>query len=869
MKTPHMYSFALNRAQADASPLARASRRLALFAFAVLLASHSAQGATNRFSTGTSWNVPSDWSLGTTPTSGDALLFSTVAPATTTLDNSFTADTLSFNTPNTMAIDANASGTTAQTLTLNNTTTDANGFNDVISLLGGGTINFGVTASKGVLTLALTASTNNIDVANSSSLVFGSNSTIAGASSAVSFNGNTSGRLTLNAANTFSGFTLTSGRVTALNTTALGVSTGILTLNGGTLDLRGTPNTTIAENYNTVVGGNAIIETGVTSAGVASTHTLGTLSIGAATLTVNKGANVTSGRPRVSFGNTTLTGSATFDTGGNATLLLGNAANATVPTGNFNMSFQSADGTGASIIRGAGNSARSSGTTTLTSGLLSFNANANAQPLGTVNSSNVLVLNGGLLALQMSTQIGAYNTTVGGNTQILVDSNNALTVGFTQTFGTLSIASNTLTVSGLNGSAAAYGLAVVATSGTTGAAFGATTLAGNPIFNVTNTANAGTAVSRLNLGALNDGGTARTITKTGDATLALTANATSLVNGTQLNISAGNVSVNATTALGTLAAVDVADGATFTLGANQTIGALTNTSTTSNTGSVVLGSNTLTVGSTNNLASSFSGTISGGGALTKGGSNTFTLSGSNSYTGTTTVNAGSLAITSGGSLASGNALTVGASGTANFANAGQTLGAVSNANTATNALNFSAATGTVTLASLSGAGNTRFGSNGTVTGGISTGTVNAVGLLTSDISGGTVGAGSLTGSTVSGGTNTITGAAGITTLSNGTTTVGGAATIGTMSGGTAYLNGTSAITNLNGGTVNLGSTVLSVAGGTTSGTIAGSGGSINKIGGTTLTLSGNNSHGNSERQKLKQSCARNMKRFIKPIKQIV
>ena len=216
-------------------------------------------------------------------------------------------------------------------------------------------------------------------------------------------------------------------------------------------------------------------------------------------------------------------------------------------------------------------------------------------------------------------------------------------------------------------------------------------------------------------------------------------------------------------------------------------------------------------------------TTPSGGGLTKSGSGTLTLSGTNTYTGLTTINAGAVTVTNTGSLASGNALTLGASGSADFANAGQTLGAVSNANTTTNALNFSAATGTVTLASLSGAGNTRFGSNGTVTGGVSTGTVNAVGLLTASISGGTVGAGSLSS----------------TTMSGGTTTVGGTATIGTMSSGTANLNGaTSAITSLNGGTVNLGaSTVLSVSNGTTSGSITGDGGGLTKTSAGTLTLS--------------------------------
>ncbi len=299
-------------------------------------------------------------------------------------------------------------------------------------------------------------------------------------------------------------------------------------------------------------------------------------------------------------------------------------------------------------------------------------------------------------------------------------------------------------------------------------------------------------------------------------------------------------------------------GGLLSLGSTSRINSDAGTLVLSNPGTITGATFGLSVGGAGNTSiDGIIGTTTGG--LTKDGTGALTLNGANTYTGLTTVSAGSLLIGSGGSLASGNALTLGASGTADFANVGQTLGAVSNDNTATHALNFSASSGTVTLASLAGAGNTRFGSDGSVTGGIASGTVTSIGnfnanisggattvggLLTGDVSGGTVGAGSLSATTVSGGTTTITGAAGITTLSSGTTTVGGVATIGTLSGGTANLNGiTSAITTLSGGTVNLGaSTTLSVSGGTSAGVIAGTGGSLTKTGGGTLTLTGANTY---------------------------
>jgi len=81
-------------------------------------------------------------------------------------------------------------------------------------------------------------------------------------------------------------------------------------------------------------------------------------------------------------------------------------------------------------------------------------------------------------------------------------------------------------------------------------------------------------------------------------------------------------------------------------------------------GSVVLGAKTLTLGDATTTAS-FSGVISGTGALVKIGTGTQTLSGVNTYTGGTTINAGKLIGNTGNTLANvvTNTLTVNSGGT--------------------------------------------------------------------------------------------------------------------------------------------------------------------------------------------------------------
>ena len=106
------------------------------------------------------------------------------------------------------------------------------------------------------------------------------------------------------------------------------------------------------------------------------------------------------------------------------------------------------------------------------------------------------------------------------------------------------------------------------------------------------------------------------------------------------SIAAGTLRMGVAGALVQGSAVAVNLGAMFDLnGFNQNIGSLSNGA---NGGGIVsLGAATLTTGN-NDVSTTFSGTITGTGGLTKVGTGTFSLNGENTYTGTTAVNEGEL-----------------------------------------------------------------------------------------------------------------------------------------------------------------------------------------------------------------------------------
>jgi YVTN family beta-propeller protein/autotransporter-associated beta strand protein len=234
--------------------------------------------------------------------------------------------------------------------------------------------------------------------------------------------------------------------------------------------------------------------------------------------------------------------------------------------------------------------------------------------------------------------------------------NNATLAGAVSGPGSLAkIGSGTLTLSGSNsysgGTALNAGTLAVGSNSALGT--GALTFASGTTLQA-----AANGLSLANAMTLNGTGTVDTqanalrpsgnidgsggLTKIGSGTLTLSGPST--YTGAT-NVNAGTLQAGVASAFSPLSAFTVASGATLDLNNfEQNVGSL------AGAGAVTLGSARLFTGS-DNTSTTFSGTISGSGGLTKIGPGTLTLSGVNAYSGATAVSAGALRIN--GSLGAG------------------------------------------------------------------------------------------------------------------------------------------------------------------------------------------------------------------------
>jgi autotransporter-associated beta strand protein/T5SS/PEP-CTERM-associated repeat protein len=301
-----------------------------------------------------------------------------------------------------------------------------------------------------------------------------------------------------------------------------------------------------------------------------------------------------------------------------------------------------------------------SGGTTVTGGLINFSTAAN---LG----SGTVTLNGGGLqwASGNTTDMSAQIAIGAGGATFDTGGNNVSFSGALSGAGGITKAGNgTLTLAAVNtyvgGTTINGGALAVVSDSSLGAAGGGLTFGGGTLQLLGAFTSARPVALNVAGGTIDTNGSNATLsgaiggagglTKAGAGTLALSGASTY---GGTTNVNAGVLQAAATNAFSAASTFSVGSGATLDLnGLNQTIGGL------AGSGSVTLGAALLTAGA-NNANTTFSGTIGGTGGFTKAGTGMLNLTGTNTYSGPTNVNAGTLLVN--GSLAGG--VTVNSGGT--------------------------------------------------------------------------------------------------------------------------------------------------------------------------------------------------------------
>jgi autotransporter-associated beta strand protein len=130
-----------------------------------------------------------------------------------------------------------------------------------------------------------------------------------------------SGTLTLSGTNSFTGGLSASGGTLKATTIASALGAGSLSLGGAALVLAN--DTGLNFGNATTLTTSATITSDRLTLGAGVTQTLGTLTMGASTLTINAGANVASGTAGITFGNVSLSSGPTFAVNSGASLQLG------------------------------------------------------------------------------------------------------------------------------------------------------------------------------------------------------------------------------------------------------------------------------------------------------------------------------------------------------------------------------------------------------------------------------------------------------------------------------------------------------------------------------------------------------------------
>ena len=611
--------------------------------------------------TSADWNTNGNWTGGT-PSSGDNALFNGTFTNQPTLNNNKSAGgiwmtgsigqnvTISDSGGNTLTLNGNTiNGTAGLGILVDNANAFALTINAPIKIGGAQTWR---NNSGNLLTIGGAVNLNN----KAFTIDGTGNTTISGVmSGAGAFTKSGSGNVILSSnANTYTGTTTVNGGNLSIGTFTIGLSGAATIAAGATLTSTGvlnlTPDTTAAQTFISGAG-TLLLRNPSSSAGAPDIYYDPTGGTGfgwgvtiASNLDVGTGSRFFNGQSNRND----------FERYGGDLIFSGNlngSANLTFTgtpnTGGTNPSYQMAytlNGNNSSFIGGI----------TLTGGANLILNSSNA--LTSANSVTFTPGTGAVAGLYLygtSVTIGALSGTSAGtmnirNGSLVTDSNSPINPGIVSSNAVLTVQQNTNTTfngiisNGLNdhgaGDAGTYYTLGLSKTGT-----GTLTLGGTNTYTGVTTINAGT----LSVGTIGNGGVAGNLGSASNA-------ATNLVlNGGTLQYTGAAASTDRLFTLGT--------------GGGTLDSSGSGTATFSNTGSMGLtgsGARTLTLtGSNNGSLAAVIGDNGGATALTKTGGGTWTLTGANTFTGNTTVSAGTLAVNADNALGATAKVTINTGGT--------------------------------------------------------------------------------------------------------------------------------------------------------------------------------------------------------------
>ena len=808
-----------------------------------------------------------------------------------------------------------ATTVSAGTLTLGNTKALMSTSSLIVS---GGVFDLGALSSSVAGVQQTGGTIQNGTLASTTAYDMQAGATTAILAGAVGLNKTSAGTVTLSGANSYTGATLiTGGTLKVTVNGALGTTAGGTTVsNGAILALDGSSGTGGGINYSTAEpvtlnGGTLSNVAGNNSfAGAVTLGTESAINSTAATLTLTGGVNnggfltTFSGAGNTTINTAKITGTGGLTKTGVGTLTLNttndytggtniqagtlqlSVVNAIANTGAVELADSASavlnlNGTNATIGSLAGGG-HLGGNVTLGAGTLTVGNNTSTIFGGVISGAGGLIKQGtGMLTLTNTNNYTGATTVNTGTLTVTANSalgsaasgitvTNGATLAFDGSGGNIIYSTadpvnlNGGTLSNLAGTNSFAGTVTLSAPSVIDSTTGTLTLTGGIAtgtttpFNVTFSGTGNTTVSTTKITG------SGSLTKVGSGTLLLSAindyTGVTTVNGGTLQLSGG-------TAIPGAVVLALAPGAAVLdlNGTNVTIGSL------SGGGSVTLGTGTLTVVNATNT--SFGGVISGAGGLIKQGAGTLTLTNTNTYDGSTAVNAGTLTVTTNGGLGSAVGGTTIASGaTLAVDGSGGTGGGITystaepvilNGGTLNNVAGANSFAGPMTLSAASSINSTA--GTLTLTGGIATGTIAPFNVTFSGVGNTTVSSTKITGNggLIKTGTGTLILSAandytGVTTINAGTLQLSGGSTIGAIvlanaAGTVLDLHGTNeTISSLSGGgttggNVTLGIGTLTVGDATNTsfgGVISGAGGLI-KQGTSTLTLTNTNTYDGS------------------------